>query len=139
MQPMDYKSKIEDASPSPTSSGTTEEIGEAPGLIGNSAKLASAWLAMLENEAVIARSSVLFLGLGIVSMPVVIFGVWTATSLLLALTVVYFTESWNSAIVSVCAIQFLILGTLLYSMRRWTRNLTLPQSRAALLRILGEL
>lgn len=109
-----------------------------PGLVASSEELVSAWLKLLQNEAVIAKHSLLFLGVGaLVFLPVIVLGSWIGFNVLLVLALERLTQNWPNAIAVVCALQFLLLGTLLYRMRRWWHDLTLPQSRAALLKLAG--
>ncbi len=102
----------------------------------SSVGLVQAWLVLLEREAALARHSLIWLIVGTLVLPVFIVGIWIGISAACASLVQHLTGDWASAIVITTALQFIALATLLSKIRRWWRDLSFPQSRAALIRIM---
>jgi hypothetical protein len=101
-------------------------------LAAGAADLISAWSRLLNLELVLARRSFGWLLIGAIAVPVIGFSVWVALSALLVAVVHIYTNSWLLALLFGAGMQLLLLAILLRQMRRWFRDLTLPQSRAAL-------
>ena len=100
----------------------------------SSVGLVQAWLVLLDREAALARQSLVWLIVGTLMLPVFIIGIWIGMTAVCASLVQHLTGEWASAILVTTALQFLTLALLFYKMRRWWRDLSFPQSRAALIR-----
>lgn len=94
---------------------------------------ASAWSGLLSRELVLARNSLRWLLVGAIALAVIGLSVWLGLSALLVAVVHIYISSWPLAILIGVAAQVIALAIVLYWMRRWLRDLTLPQSRAALM------
>src|SRR5947199_6939111 len=102
----------------------TEPVSTAAG-IGH---VVRAWSTLLESEWLLARRSVSRLLLGALALPVVGLGVWFALNALLAAVMQIYTQSLVLSLLLVCGLQLAALALLLHLLRRWMRDLTLPQS-----------
>ncbi len=96
--------------------------------------LVKAWLVLLEREAALAKKSLVWLMVGTLVLPIFIIGVWIGMIAACASLIQHLTGGWSSAILITTALQFFTLALLLYKMRRWWRDLSFPQSRAALIK-----
>lgn len=95
---------------------------------------AQSWSTLLQAEMALARRSLNLLLFGAVALPVVALGVWIGSGALLALVIHAIGCSWLMSVAVDVAIQLALLALLLRSVRQWWRNLTLPRSRAALMK-----
>ena len=103
------------------------------------AGLLRAWSALFVAELAVAHRSLHWLVFGMVAAPVIGLGVWLGVCALLVAVAQTYTASWTLALLFGAAVQVLMLALLLQRLRRWSRDLTLPQSRAALSRAMERM
>jgi hypothetical protein len=106
---------------------------------GGAAGLLRAWAHLLNLELVLAQRSLHRLLLGTIAVPVIGMSTWLSVSALLVVAIHAYTDSWLLALLLGAGAQSLALALLLQQLRRWTRDLGLPQSRAALARALARM
>ncbi len=92
--------------------------------------------ALFAAEMALARNSLRALLIGALFFPVLALSAWLALVALFANAVHIFSGSWLFASLVVTIVQVLLILLLLRLLRRWSRDLTLPQSRAAISRVL---
>lgn len=110
----------------PSPDAVTPPIAAAMNWVG-------AWSSLLNREMALARHSLRWLLIGAIALPVIALSAWLGLSALLVAVVHIYISSWPLAILIGVAAQLVALVILVYWMRRWLRDLTLPQSRAALM------
>jgi len=103
------------------------------------AGLGRAWIGLLDVELALARRSLRWLLIGAIAVPVVGLSAWLDLSALLVAVLHVGTNSWWLALLLGTGVQLLALTLLLHRLRRWTRDLMLPQSRAALAHVMARL
>jgi len=113
--------------------GTEASLGSAA--VG----LLQAWSDLFVSELTLAHDSLHRLAFGLIAAPVIGMGAWLGICTLLIAVAQTYTASWTLAVLFGVGVQVLALGILLRGLRRWTRDLTLPQSRAALSRALANM
>jgi Putative Actinobacterial Holin-X, holin superfamily III len=121
---------------------TSGNASAAPSLsdvAASGSQLLRAWVDLFDREFRLARRSLLSLVVSAVLLPVIVFSAWLAINAALVGVLERFTGGWLSAISATAAIQLIAIGTLVLLMRRWWRDLSLPQSRAALVRAMERL
>jgi hypothetical protein len=124
--------RSERAAPAASDADTTSPRDSVAPLASGAADVIGAWTRLLNLELVLAQRSLRRLLIGAIAVPVVGLCVWLSLSaLLVALTQIY-TDSWLLALLLGSGVQLLALAMLLHQLQRWARDLTLPQSRAAL-------
>lgn len=96
------------------------------------ADLLRAWTTLLNFELILARRSLGWLLIGVVTVPVIGLGTWLGLCAVLVATAQAYTHDWALALLLGSGVQLLALAILLHRLRRWAHDLTLPQSRAAL-------
>ena len=96
--------------------------------------LLRAWSRLLNLELALAQRSLRWLLVGTLAVPVVGLGAWLGLCTLLVAVAHIYTDNWLLAVLIGAGAQFLALGLMLQQLRRWMRDLTLPESRAALAR-----
>ena len=96
------------------------------------AKMVSAWTGLLDRELALAQRSLRWLLFGAIIASVAALGIWLSLSALLIAFAHLYTNSWLLALLLGTGMQLLALAMLLRQLRRLARDLTLPQSRAAL-------
>lgn len=101
--------------------------------------LLRAWSRLLNLELALAQRSVRWLLVGTLAVPVVGLGAWLGLCALLVAVAHIYTGNWLLAVLIGAGAQFLTLGLMLQQLRRWIHDLTLPQSRAALVRMAERL
>lgn len=101
--------------------------------------LLRAWSGLLNSELALARQSVRLLLLGALAVPIIALGAWLGLCALLVALAQMYTHSLVLALLIGAAVQVLALAVLLRRLRRWSHDLTLPQSRAALLRAVEKM
>jgi len=124
------------------SGAAADEAITAPHLAATAAgvaQLVRAWTTLLESELAVARRSIGRLLLGVIALPVIGLGVWFGLNALLVAVAQIYTHSLVVSLLLVCAVQLTALALLLFLLRRWLRDFTLPQSRAALARSMEKL
>ncbi len=89
---------------------------------------------LLNLELALAQRSLRWLLVGTLAVPVVGLGAWLGLCALLVAVAHIYTDNWLLAVLIGAGAQFLALGLMLQQLRRWVRDLTLPESRAALAR-----
>jgi hypothetical protein len=114
----------------------TPSLGD---VAASGSQLLRAWVDLFDREFRLARRSLLYLVVSAVVFPIIAFSAWLALSAALVGILERFTGGWLSALSAVAGVQLIAIGILLLLMRRWWRDLTLPQSRAALVRAMERL
>lgn len=115
-------------------------VGEATALdplalAENAASVLRAGRELFEAEIATARGSLRALAFGAVVAPVLLLGLWFSALALLLIGLQAAGLGWLAASLLTCAVQILLLWTLLRAARRWSSDLSLPRSRAFLLRL----
>ena len=95
-------------------------------------EVVSAWAALLKLELLLAQRSLRWLLIGAILVPVAALGTWLSLSALLVALAHLLTHSWLLALLLGSGVQLLAIAVLLDQMQRWARDLSLPQSREAL-------
>jgi hypothetical protein len=103
------------------------------------ADMLRAWSHLLNLELALARKSLLHLMLGTIAAAVIGLSAWLGLNALLVALIQAFTNSWLLALLFGAVAQLLALAMLLHGLRRWARDLTLPESRAALARAMARM
>jgi hypothetical protein len=103
------------------------------------ADLLGAWTRLLHLELALARSSLLWLGIGAIAVPVIGMSAWLGLSALLVATMQAYTDNWGLALLFGAGMQLLALAVLLRQLQVWAHDLSLPQSRAALVQALERM
>lgn len=101
--------------------------------------LVQAWANLLGQEFALAQRSLRRCLVGIVALPVAALGVWLSLSALLVAAAFSYSGNWFVALLLGTGAQALVLGLLLRQLRHWARDLSLPQSRAALVRAMERM
>jgi len=90
---------------------------------------------LFQAEVATARGSLQALAIGALLAPVLLLGLWFSALALLLIGLHAAGLGWLAAGLLTCAVQILLLWTLLRAARRWASDLSLPRSRAFLLRL----
>ena len=101
-------------------------------LAADVADVVSGWAGLLDLELALAQRSLRWLLIGAIALPVAGLSAWLSLNAVLVAGVHVYTSSWLFALLFGAGVQLLALAILLRQLRRWARDLTLPQSRAAL-------
>ena len=133
--PVNDTDAANDAAITAADAGAPDVAATAAGI----AQLIRAWSTLLESEMAVARRSVIFLLLGAIALPVIGLGIWLGLNALLVAVAQIYTHSLLLSLLLVCGVQLGALALLLHQLRRWLRDLTLPQSRAALARAMEKM
>lgn len=119
--------------PSAANDATATPGEESPvSLATTVADLVHAWANLLNLEVALARRSLRWLLIGAIAVPVISLSAWLGLSALLVAFMYMYTRSWLLALLFGSGVQCLALAIVLRQLRRWVRDLTLPQSRASL-------
>jgi Na+/proline symporter len=94
--------------------------------------MVQAWAGLLHQEWALAQRSLRWCLIGAIALPVAALGVWLGLSTLLIAAAYTWSNNWMVALLFGTGVQVLVFALLLRQLRRWGRDLTLPQSRAAL-------
>ncbi|MGA9333562.1 MAG: hypothetical protein WBV39_04725 [Rudaea sp.] len=113
-----------------------ESVTTAPAV---AAELVGAWTRLLAVELKLARRSLGWLLIGAIAVPVIGLSVWLGFCVLLVAGMQMYTQSWILASLFGAGVQLLGLTILLCQLHCWAHDLALPQSRAALARVLEKL
>ncbi len=108
-------------------------------LASSAVNLISAWSSLLNLELALARRSLRWLLIGAIAIPVVALGAWIGLGALLVAAAHVYTHSWLLALLLGASVQLLVFAILLHLIRRWLRDLSLPQSRKALTRAMERM
>jgi len=112
---------------------TTEPDADSIGALAtDAADVVSTWAGLLDRELALARRSLRWLLIGAIIVPVAFLSAWLSLNALLVALAHWYTHSWLLALLLGTGMQLLALAISLNQLKRWTRDLTLPQSRAAL-------
>lgn|SRR5690242_16006948 len=101
--------------------------------------LLRAWIRLLNLELTLAHRSLCWLLVGAIAVPVVGLSTWLGLCALLVAAAHIYAGNWLLALLIGAGAQFLVLGLMLQQLRRWARELTLPQSRAAVVRTMERM
>lgn len=99
----------------------------------------SAWAALLTRELALAQRSLRWLLIGAIIATIAALGIWLSLSAMLIAFAYLYTNSWLLALLLGTGMQSLALAMLLRQLQRWARDLTLPQSRAVLVRAMERM
>ena len=91
------------------------------------------------GEVQIARGSFVRMLVAGALIPVFLLTIWAALNLLLAALVARWLGDWIYGYVSILVINAALVGILVFGLLRWKRDLTLPRSREALVRLLERI
>ncbi|MHB8448682.1 MAG: hypothetical protein ACYC9P_12245 [Rudaea sp.] len=120
---------------SPPGDAATARVDDATvSLTTETLNLLRAWLRLFNLELAMAFRGLRWLLVGAIAVPVVALSAWMGLCALLVAAAHLYTGNWLLALLIGAGTQLLALGLLLQQLRRWARDLTLPQSRAALVR-----
>jgi len=123
--------------------GAANDTGAAPDACaaraGGVPDLLRAWSTLLESELALARASIGWLLIGVLVVPVAALGAWFGLNALFVAVAQTYTDSLVLALLLTFGVQLLALALLLFQLRRWMRDLTLPHSRAALGRAMEKM
>ena len=108
-------------------------------LATDAADVMSAWAALLNRELALAQHSLRWLLIGTIIATVAALGVWLSLGALLVAFAHLYTNSWLLALLLGTGMQSLALAILLRQLKRWARDLSLPQSRSALVRAMERM
>lgn len=122
----------ERAAPAISDAATTARKDSIAPLATDAADVVSAWAGLLNLELALAQRSLRWLLIGAIALPVAGLSAWLSLSAVLVAIVHIYTNSWLLASLLGAGVQLLALAILLHQLQRWARDLTLPQSRAAL-------
>lgn len=121
---------------SPPGNAATDHVDDTTvSLTIETLNLLRAGLRLLSLELTLAFRSLRWLLVGVIAVPVVALSAWIGLCALLVAVAHLYTGNWLLALLIGAGAQFLALGLMLQQLRRWARDLTLPQSRAALVRV----
>jgi len=101
-------------------------------LATDAADVVSGWAGLLDLELALAQRSLRWLLIGAIALPVAGLSAWLSLNAVLVAGIHVYTSNWLFALLLGVGVQVLALAILLRQLRRWARDLTLPQSRAAL-------
>jgi len=118
----------------PMAGDAAAEAHEDPiaALATDAADVVGAWADLLHRELALAQRSLRWLLIGAIALPVAGLSAWLGLNAVLVAGVHVYTSSWLFALLLGAGVQLLALSILLNRLRRWARDLSLPQSRAAL-------
>jgi len=117
----------------PLPGAATEPDADSIGALATDvAEVVGAWAGLLDRELALAQRSLRSLLIGAIFVPVAVFSAWLSLNALFVALAHRYTNSWLLALLLGTGMQLLTLALLLIRLRRWTRDLTLPHSRAAL-------
>jgi len=105
----------------------------------DAADVVSTGTGLLELELALAQRSLRWLVIGAIIVPIAILSAWISLNALLVALAHLYTNSWLLALLLGTGMQLLALAIALSQLRRWMRDLTLPQSRAALVRVMERM
>jgi len=101
-------------------------------LVTSAADVVSAWASLLNLELALAQRSLRWLLIGALVVPLAALSAFLSLSALLVAGAHMYTNSWPLALLLGAGVQLLAFAILLDQLQRWAHDLTLPQSRAAL-------
>jgi hypothetical protein len=116
----------------PADADTASPRDSVAPLASGAADVVGAWASLLNLELALAQHSLRWLLIGVIAVPVVGLCAGLSLSALLVAVAHVYVNSWLFALLLGAGAQFLALAILLQQLQRWARDLTLPQSRAAL-------
>ncbi len=91
------------------------------------------------SEVQIARGSFVRMLVAGALIPVFLMTIWAALNLLLAALVARWLGDWLYGCLSILIINTALVGIFVLGLLRWKRDLTLPRSREALVRLLERI
>ena len=98
-----------------------------------------AWSELFAGEAQLARICVYRLLLAALWATFLVFGIVVAGNVLAVALLERWLHDWTSAVALTLLLNCLVLFGLLWAMRSWWRNLSLPRSRRALRELMQRL
>ena len=98
-----------------------------------------AWSALVTSETRLAGKSVLRLAFAALVIPALALAICSTVDALLIALLNRWVHDWTSSIAIVLTLNLAGLAALLFVMRRWWRNLSLPRSRGALTQLLRRI
>ena len=116
----------------PGAATTEPDADSIAALATDAADVVSTWAGLLDREFALAKRSLRWLLIGAIIVPVAFLSAWLSLNALLVALAHWYTNSWLLALLLGTGMQMLALAISLNQLKRWTHDLTLPQSRAAL-------
>ena len=98
-----------------------------------------AWSGLLASETRLAGVSLVRLVFGLLVVPALALGIFLSVDALLAAILQRWLHDWASSVAIVLLFNLACLCVLLVAIRHWWRNLSLPRSRAALVKMLERM
>ena len=98
-----------------------------------------AWSKLLSSETRLARASIVRLALAALIVPALALAIGIAFDALVVSLLHRWLHDWSSCVAIVLVLNLAGLFGLVYAMRRWWHNLSLPRSRNALSRLLEHM
>jgi hypothetical protein len=127
----------------PAKSSAPEESAPNAASIGDLAQDTSAylhaWSTLLASETRLAGTSVVRLMFAALVIPALALVICIIVNALLISVLNRWLLDWSNSIAIALLLNLAGLGALLFAMRRWWRNLSLPRSRGALMHLLQRL
>lgn len=115
------------------SAQNAESIGD---LAHDTSAYVRAWSTLVTSETRLAGRSAVRLALAALIIPALALIICITADALLVAVLNRWLLDWSSSIAIVLTLNLAALAALLFVMRRWWRNLSLPRSRGALTRLL---
>jgi hypothetical protein len=127
----------------PASLSAPEEPTQNADSIGDLAHDTSAyvraWSALVSSETRLAGRSAVRLALAALVIPALALAICITVDALLVALLNRWLHDWTSSIAIALTLNLAGLAALLFGMRRWWRNLSLPRSRGALTHLLQRI
>lgn len=98
-----------------------------------------AWSELVISETRLARASLVRLAFAALVVPALVLSICVAANALGAAVLNRWLGDWSSSLAIVLSLDVVGMGVLLWAMRRWWRNLSLPRSREALTHLIQRM
>jgi hypothetical protein len=129
---VDPSSRSSPGEPAPN----TDSIGD---LAHDTSAYVRAWSVLVTSETRLAGKSALRLALAALAIPALALAICIIVDALVVALLNRWLHDWSSCIAIALLLNLSGLGVLLFAMRRWWRNLSLPRSRGALTHLLRHI
>lgn len=120
----------------------TQSASETPSLADvakDTSQYVQAWSKLLASETRLAQASIGRLVLALLVAPALVLAICITFDALLVSLLQRWLHDWSSCMAIVLVLNLAGLFGLIYAMRRWWRNLSLPRSRSALSHLLERM
>jgi multisubunit Na+/H+ antiporter MnhB subunit len=122
--------------PATSSAPNATSIGD---LAQDTSAYVRAWSTLVASETRLAGTSVVRLAFAALVIPALALVICIIVNALLVSVLNRWVLDWSSSIAIVLLLNLAGLAALLFAMRRWWRNLSLPRSRGALVQLLQRI